>query len=1415
MTIDAIIEIILFIASLAITAASYVLAPRPKNENARPPALGQFTFPTATEGRPIPIIYGTNSIKGPNVVWYGDLKSAGVVESGAIIGFQYFVGVQFGLCMGEVDGLLSIYVNSTLVWSGWQDTDGQFNIVAGRIFGGFGGGSSGGIGAFPEAPDQNGQFFFYKGGTSPTANPYLAGTLGSSVWLDDFTFGQAGESLNNFQGSDPGTWYRVSKGSTALTYNPTTPDLVDDIMQTYAGTQVGDLMPNHVAMERFPYPTVPDYTNVSFTAVLTNPDAPPVTDNFSASLIFRPRTNVQSSGITNYDTIWYGVMVDNSDTPTNQQGIFVSVSHDDTVMLIIQGPTGTVLFSRTFTAPTDFGTLSNGAANLWGLRLLVQGDAVTLYVHGNVNLGNYTKPLQVISPGQKVYSGAPVSGLHGALDALTGVCIGGQAYFNSPNSVIGVGPVDFSDNGIYLLSYDILGRQVVADFPSWPGICYGVFQKGYIGTSSQPFPWAFEVRRCPNGLALGSGMELVNATGNFADANPANILYEIITDPDWGLAMDPATVDVANFTAAATTLFDEGNGMSILIDSLMPISDFIAEIERQTYGYVFVNNSTGLWNIVLMRGGYIIADLPVIDDTNVVEITQFSHGTWDETSNNIRVAFIDRGNQYSATYAQAQDMANVAVQGCVVTSESNYPGVKDVNLANQIAWRDLRLQSTPLAVATIVVTRALSATQIGDVLAWTDTDRGISQVPMRVISVDLGKLEDGKITLKLTQDVFFTPIPSFAPPGGTQSPPENGGLPINVPIVQAQDPLLAAAVDGVHLPPAQILITSRTVFEAPYQMDRLFGKGVLNQIFTAATSVNGPSQFDVWISDGGAYSDVATVTMFATEGKLSSSLGVGGNGSSVVVLADQSGYGDILSSLQNAAASYIGSTLVNLALIDSEFILFETFSGDGTNITLNNVWRGVMDTAPAAHASNAQVWFIVGGISNQTYATGDNVSVKLLPKNLDSVGNLGLSPVTPIVMAGRATMPYPPANLDLNGLVFPASVSLDVPQVDHTESFYSLSGTPTITSSTAGTKTLGHYFTVSANGWLTGIAVYFGAGYTTNTVKVDLWTGAGTKIIEATSSVTALTAPGWVEVLFPNPVYLLSATTYVVSYTAASSLSQTKHTAEFASPVTVGDITVTSGGSVASSGTPVFPVTTDTNSYELNPIFVKESLQSLDSYGLAVSWIRRDYRNTNETAAYSESSLPADFPANNGTEYQINLFNDPLGANTNIDTVAYFNGNSHFYSRTLLLKEVNAIPSELAAVVGTQHSFPQVAGGSLTTASQNLATDFAVTSNLSNIHSYGVLAANTGSGTYTATSTGTFTLHIGTAEASGNVQVSINGGAYSTVIAATNTTGTFSVTSGQTIAVKSTQTGSPTLQTMMLMTDGTGLQVAWSVLKQG
>jgi len=65
-----------------IVAALVSVALAPKAPEPKPASLSDVDAPTAEEGRPIPVVFGTVLLRGANVVWYGDLEADPIRKKG-------------------------------------------------------------------------------------------------------------------------------------------------------------------------------------------------------------------------------------------------------------------------------------------------------------------------------------------------------------------------------------------------------------------------------------------------------------------------------------------------------------------------------------------------------------------------------------------------------------------------------------------------------------------------------------------------------------------------------------------------------------------------------------------------------------------------------------------------------------------------------------------------------------------------------------------------------------------------------------------------------------------------------------------------------------------------------------------------------------------------------------------------------------------------------------------------------------------------------------------------------------------------------------------------------------------------------------------------------------------------------------
>ena len=165
----------LFVISFFVSA---MLAPKPELENARAGNLGDLRWPTASEGSPVPIIFGRVRLRSPNVTWYGDFDTrkmkkeikTGVFSSEKVTtGYRYYVGFDLALCLGPGVVLRKIWVEKKVLWyhgTGIGPSPVPFSIEKSGIFGGSARG-----GGF------NGSCTFYGGEINQARNSYLENAL--------------------------------------------------------------------------------------------------------------------------------------------------------------------------------------------------------------------------------------------------------------------------------------------------------------------------------------------------------------------------------------------------------------------------------------------------------------------------------------------------------------------------------------------------------------------------------------------------------------------------------------------------------------------------------------------------------------------------------------------------------------------------------------------------------------------------------------------------------------------------------------------------------------------------------------------------------------------------------------------------------------------------------------------------------------------------------------------------------------------------------------------------------------------------------------------------------------------------------------------------------------------------------------
>lgn len=615
---------------------------------------------------------------------------------------------------------------------------------------------------------------------------------------------------------------------------------------------------------------------------------------------------------------------------------------------------------------------------------------------------------------------------HGEVDALTEVKIDDrrvwageiteaatltvfkQSLFGGPEKEGGVaGCIDFAPGGWNDPRNYWRGPYMdrsTASTPQYRGTC-SVFMRGIDAADVGAFYWstnlanikpaAFRVRRSPKPPS-----PFPNSRRMVTDslANPAAIILEVITSDEFGMWAPMANIDVGSFIECANTLHDEGLGLALNWVKQETIEEFINLVLNHVAGTVFVSHLTGLVTMRLTRGGYNPDSLPLLSTDNANLMT-YKRRSWGETVNEVIAKWRNPVNEKDETVS-VQDGANIAMQGSLVSTTIDIPGVRDPNMALRIAQRELQTQSTPLANVQIQVDRTMLDIEPNGLFRLNWPRYGISNMVFRVTKVNIGTLMDNKITIEAIEDVFGMPATAIFEDPGTEW------------------------VDTNEQPRPAL---HDTAFTLPYY----FLTGVIGE--AEAEAYEYPSALaGVLVTQDGA--DTFTYDLYTEKTN-----NQGQQVKSLVANPSIAGYGEIGTALTPEVRSVV--PFINLlgdttrrkpgAYVwigkgtgnsdEGELCLIESRSGSDYTIL-----RGILDTVPQTWPANTDIWLfddVSLGVDRTERADGELARYWACPKT--SLGTLDVddAPQFTDLVNSRPYEAYRPGNVRVNNQLFPSELT--------------------------------------------------------------------------------------------------------------------------------------------------------------------------------------------------------------------------------------------------------------------------------------------------------------------------------------------------------------------------------------------------------
>lgn len=483
-----------------------------------------------------------------------------------------------------------------------------------------------------------------------------------------------------------------------------------------------------------------------------------------------------------------------------------------------------------------------------------------------------------------------------------------------------------------------------------------------------------------------AGLSLNFSSSFWSDMNPAHIIRECLTDPDWGMGYAEADIDDVSFKYAADTLYEENMGMSLLWDTQISIEEFVQLVCKHINALIYVDRKTGLFVLKLIRQDYDEENLLILNPSNVSQVQDFTRVQFGELVNSITVSYWDSIIRDVSTLT-VTDIALASTQGATINTSVKYDGFTNANIASRVAQRDLKALSTPLISCTVYANTDAANLNIGDCfkLSWPDYD--IEEVIMRVATIGYGDGKSNRVRLTCTQDVFAMPDIAYIAP----TPPE--GVPTND-------------------PPVPVL--QRLAFELPYlEAVQQLGQSVVDSnlatqpdISYFAIAAGRPSSNSLnarlYTDAGGGYQEQTTLD-FCPFAKLSANI-------------DEIEDSFAIEDVQDASEIQLGSWFqIGTEIMEVVTILSGTIT----------VKRGLLDTVPTKHTAGDTLffWDLYGTEDSTQYVIGETVSGKLATVTGAGVLPLSSAPVDSVTMVGRLIKPYPPGKLQINSNYFPSTIN--------------------------------------------------------------------------------------------------------------------------------------------------------------------------------------------------------------------------------------------------------------------------------------------------------------------------------------------------------------------------------------------------------
>lgn len=272
----------------------------------------------------------------------------------------------------------------------------------------------------------------------------------------------------------------------------------------------------------------------------------------------------------------------------------------------------------------------------------------------------------------------------------------------------------------------------------------------------------------------GDGWTLDAPFNNSFGSNPASVIYDLLTNTQYGLGISTNKINIGSFESASIAFNTLRYGISLTLDTAAALREIINDI-CNVVGAIVRVDLDGL--IELKQIDLSDPKDPIItitDDDVDVTISRKFHL---ETINEIRGTFTDpNGLNFKPGIISAQNEANILNTGSRRSMDLNLQMITNKDVAKRIITEHLKERSYPNIYGTIKAKRGLYNILPGDVLHYVSSQYGLD-IPIRIISKTFPATDSNIVSLEFVEVPVYAVDENFI-----EAENSNGNIPVVVPV---------------------------------------------------------------------------------------------------------------------------------------------------------------------------------------------------------------------------------------------------------------------------------------------------------------------------------------------------------------------------------------------------------------------------------------------------------------------------------------------------------------------------------------------------------------------------------------------------------------------------------------------------------